>query len=324
MIYKAIPGTDLSASVICLGTSHIGSPLGEQESSDLLAAYLDRGGNFLDTAEVYANWLPIEPSSSERYLGQWMKAQGNRSRIVLATKGGHPRLDQPEASRINAEAIHFDLEGSLRRLQTDYIDLYYLHRDDPAIPVEVLIETLESHVRIGNIRYYGCSNWTLARIKEANQYAASQGYTGFVAVQNLWNLGQVNEGSITDPTMVITDQEMVQWHEQTQLAAIPYSSQANGYFSGKYRDAEAVKLAEGSGAVRIYHNDTNRARTERAIQLASERHATPNQIALAYLLAHPFPVFPIVGCKKKEHLIDSMLAADVGLSYEDATALIGL
>lgn len=322
MNYKEIPRTDLRASVICLGTSHIGSAIGDAESNDLLDTYIEMGGSFIDTAEVYANWLPIEPSSSERFLGQWIKSRGSRNRIVLATKGGHPLLDKPERRRITEEDIRTDLEGSLRRLQTDYIDIYYLHRDDPRIPVETIVDLLEAHVRKGNIRYYGCSNWTLERIKQANQYASSRGYTGFVAVQNLWNLGQVNEGSLSDPTMVVSDSEFVQWHEQEQIAAIPYSSQANGYFSGKYRSLDAGALPEGSGAARVYHNAASIQRMERAERLAREHNATSTQIALAYLLAHPFPVFPIIGCKNKEHLADSMLAADVALDYKEAAALI--
>ncbi|WP_240414916.1 aldo/keto reductase [Paenibacillus periandrae] len=167
MKYKAVKNTDLLPSVICLGTSDIGGSISEEESNRIMNAFTEAGGNFLDTAEVYANWLPIEPNSSERFLGRWMKERGNRDQLIIATKGGHPLLDTPLVSRLSAAEIEQDILGSLQRLGTDYIDLYYLHRDDPHIPVETLIDILETHVRQGHIRYYACSNWTLERLEQA-------------------------------------------------------------------------------------------------------------------------------------------------------------
>ena len=320
MKLKVINRTDLTASVISLGTSDLGASVPERESEELLNLYTDRGGNFVDTAEVYANWLPIEPSSSERFLGKWMKSRGNRNDLIVATKGGHPRLDSMTVRRINPADITVDVEGSLRRLGVDHIDLYYLHRDDPGVPVETIVETLEKFVREGKIRYYGCSNWTIARVEQANEYARGKGYTGFVAVQNLWNMAKVNPGAIQDPTQVVSDREFVEWHRRTGIAAIPYSSQANGFFSGRHRRDTAAEFA-GSGVVRTYYGETNFARLERVERLARELGAASTQVALAYLLAHPFPVFPIVGCKKKEHLLDSLSAADLELDYDTAASL---
>ncbi|MFC5648594.1 aldo/keto reductase [Paenibacillus solisilvae] len=322
MKYNTIARTDLVASVICMGTSDLGGSIAVEQSNELMDVYAERGGNFIDSAEVYANWLPIEPSSSERFLGQWIKSRGNRDRLILATKGGHPRLDTPDIRRVTPEDIGIDLEGSLRRLHTDYIDLYYLHRDDPEKSVELIIETLEYYVRKGYIRYYACSNWTIPRIEEANRYARSKGYNGFVAVQNLWNLGEVNPGAIQDPTMVISDHGIVDWHRRTGMTAVPYSSQANGFFSGRHRRAAEQQPSSGIDVSRIYYSDMNFDRLERAERMAREMGVTSTQIALAYLIAHPFPVFPIVGCKKKEHLLDSLLAADVYLDYEAAASLI--
>ncbi|WP_171654471.1 aldo/keto reductase [Paenibacillus foliorum] len=321
---KRISKTTLDASVICLGTSNIGSTISNEDSNDILETYTANGGNFLDTAEVYANWLPIEPNSSERFLGKWMKEQGNRTDMIVATKGGHPPLDQMSVSRLSAEEIRNDLEGSLLRLQTDYIDLYYLHRDDLALPVEMMVEALESHVRKGNIRYYACSNWTLSRMEEARRYAEEKGYNGFVAVSNLWNLAEVNEGTVGDPTAVITDRELLIWHKSTGMPLIPYSSQANGFFSGKYRKGMGIDPAiAGKNAFRKYGNDTNFARLERVEQAASEQGATSNQIALACLLKQSFPVYPVIGCKNKEHLIDSLGATNIDLTPEAVSYIEG-
>ncbi|MFD0676495.1 MULTISPECIES: aldo/keto reductase [unclassified Paenibacillus] len=319
---KRISKTTLDAAVICLGTSNIGSTISNEDSKDILEAYTANGGNFLDTAEVYANWLPIEPNSSERFLCSWMKEHGNRSEMIVATKGGHPLLDQMSVSRLSAEDIRIDLEGSLQRLQTDYIDLYYLHRDDPALPVESMIEALESHVRKGNIRYYACSNWKLSRMEEARRYAEEKGYNGFVAVSNLWSLAEVNREAVNDPTAVLTDHELLAWHKSTGMPLIPYCSQANGFFSGKYQKGMEADPAL-AGKFRKYGNETNFARLERVEQAASEHGATSNQIALACLLKQSFPVFPVVGCKNKEHLIDSLGAANIDLNPETVSYIEG-
>jgi aryl-alcohol dehydrogenase-like predicted oxidoreductase len=321
--YTKLSNTDLKASVICLGTSDIGGSITTEDSNEILDTYWENGGNLLDSAEVYANWLPIEPHSSERFLGAWLKARGNRDQMIVATKGGHPRLDTPLISRLSAEEIGADIEGSLQRLSTDYIDIYYLHRDDPSIPVEALIEILESHVRKGNIRYYACSNWTLQRLEQARLYMEQQGYSGFVAVSNLWNLAEVNPGSIKDPSQVITDQALIDWHTRTGVALVPYSSQANGFFSGKYRKEQDIQPElKNKNIYRLYHSDTNFTRLDRVEEIALQRNASSNQVALAYLLAQRFPVLPVVGCKNKQHLLDSLGAADLELGFETASYII--
>jgi aryl-alcohol dehydrogenase-like predicted oxidoreductase len=323
MKYKKIRHTDLEPSVICMGTSHIGATINKEDSNAILDTYCDRGGNFLDTAEVYANWLPIEPHSSERFLGKWLKERGNRGQMIVATKGGHPRLDTPLVSRLSATEIAEDIEGSLQRLDTDYIDIYYLHRDDRNIPVEIIIEILESHVRRGHIRYYACSNWTLERLEQASAYAEQRSYSGFVAVSNLWSLAEVNPGSIKDVTQVITDQALIDWHRSTGIALVPYSSQANGFFSGKYRKGQEITPElRDKNAYRLYYNDTNLTRLNRIEPIAEHNKATTTQIALAYLLAQDFPVLPVIGCKTMEHLLDSLGASHIDLDLATAASFI--
>ena len=156
---------DLHPSPICLGTADLGSAVNRSDSFALLDAYLDLGGNFLDTAKVYADWLPGERSTSEKLLGEWMRLRRNRQRIVLATKGAHPDLATMHLPRLSRAEIEADLHASLRHLQTDIIDLYWLHRDDPARPVEDILATLQDAVRAGKIRYFGCSNWRVERIR---------------------------------------------------------------------------------------------------------------------------------------------------------------
>jgi aryl-alcohol dehydrogenase-like predicted oxidoreductase len=140
--YQSIPGTNLSPSVICLGTAQIGSVIPEADAFRLLDTYYGLGGTFLDTAQVYADWLPGERSASEKTIGRWLKARGLRNHTVVSTKGGHPDLHAMEIPRLSPEHIVFDVERSLLNLQTDRIDLYWLHRDDPNRPVSEMLDIL--------------------------------------------------------------------------------------------------------------------------------------------------------------------------------------
>ena len=188
MKYRLIPNTQLEPSVICFGTVPIGSALNEQDSFRLMDAYLDYGGNFIDTANVYGDWIPGEKSISEKTIGKWMKQTGVRDRVILGTKGAHPKLTSMHIPRLSPEHIIHDIDQSLGHLQTDYIDLYWLHRDDPTHPVEAIMDVLNRQIELGKIRSIGCSNWSVKRIAEAQEYARSNGLAGFVANQMMWSL----------------------------------------------------------------------------------------------------------------------------------------
>jgi len=308
----AIPNTDLAVSAICLGTANLGSSVDAEASFALLDAYLERGGNFLDTAQVYANWLPVEESVSEKIIGRWMKARGHRERVVLATKGGHPNLKTMHVPRLSPKEVASDLEGSLRRLGVERIDLYWLHRDDPARPAGEIIEMLRGFAMAGKIRYYGCSNWRAARIVEAQAYAKAHGLAGFVGDQMMWSLAAPEPAALSDKTMVPMDQALWRYHRETGLAAIPYSSQAGGWLQ---------KAAAGVRTRPVYDTAGNRARLARAQRLAAETGWTLTQIALGYLLSQPFVTVPIVGCKNAGQLDDSLSAGEVRLTGDQLRGL---
>jgi aryl-alcohol dehydrogenase-like predicted oxidoreductase len=320
MRYAAIPATSLTPSVLCLGTADIGGKINRATSFRLLDAFVEAGGTFLDTAQVYSDWLPGERSISEKTIGAWLADRGNRERIVLATKGAHPRLDSMHIPRMARTDIVHDLDASLKNLQTEIIDLYWLHRDAPELPVEPIIDILNDQVKAGKIRHFGCSNWWTPRIQAAQTYAARQGMQGFVANQPLWNIGVVDYGAVGDPTLATMDTVMWQYHQQTGLAAVPFSSQANGYFN---------KLAEGrTGDIkpnteRIYGGPANQQRFQRIQQLSRETGLTVTQIVLGYLLGQPFPTFPIIGCQTEAQLADSLTAAEVQLTAEQIRFLEG-
>lgn len=305
---------DLHPSPICLGTGDLGSTVEITASFALLDAYLDMGGNFLDTAKVYADWLPGVRSISEKTLGEWMRQRHNRSRIVLGTKGAHPDLRTMQVPRLSRQDIEADIHASLRHLQTHVIDLYWLHRDDPSRPVEDILFTLEDAVRSGKIRYYGCSNWGVERIRQATEYAKNEGLLGFAANQPMWNMAVVDSAAIGDPTLVVMDDELWRYHLATQLPAIPYSATANGLFQKleRNRPANLDDIPQ-----KHYRSPDNLARYDRAQRVADRRGLTLTQVVLGYLLSQPFPVLPIVGPKRIDQLSDCLTAVDVRLDTAD-------
>ena len=306
-----IPHTDLAPSAICLGSSNFGNGIPKEDAFRLLDAYVDLGGNFIDTAAVYANWLPGETNSSEKTIGRWLARTGKRDGLLIGTKGGHPELATMHISRLSPAEIVDDLETSLGNLQTDRIDLYWLHRDDPSRPVAEIVDTLHGQVKAGKIRTFGCSNWRAGRIAEAQAYAASRGITSFVANQMRWSLAAVDPAGVGDPTTVAMDDETYAFHQQTGLAAVPYTSQAGGYFQ---------KVAEGQplrpGQQKVYDSPVNRQRAQRVQQLAGETGLSVSQIVLAWLTNQPFPTIPIVGCRTVAQVEESLRAGDVRLSQE--------
>jgi aryl-alcohol dehydrogenase-like predicted oxidoreductase len=297
-----LPGTDLTVSALCYGAMGHGL-LGGDLADRLFGQFRDAGGNFFDTAHCYCFWIDGGLGASERVLGEAVRRHGCRDRVVIASKGGHPgagdNYPKPDAF-ISAETVAGDLDDSLSRLRMDVIDLYYLHRDDPRMPAGAIIEILNAEVKRGRIRYLGASNWTAARIAEANAYAAAHGLRGFAASQPQWSLATRNPGG--DPTMRSVTPEDFQWHVESGLPVIPYTPTAGGYFAGR--------------AAASFDNSVSQVRRERATSLAADLGCSPTALALAWLMHQPFPTIPIIGTVNPDHLADALSAADVRLSAE--------
>ena len=294
---------------ISLGTALLGIT-GDGPAFDLLDAFDERGGSRIDTARVYSDWVPGEMGRSERIVGDWMRRRGNRDRLVLATKGGHPRLDAMGRARLSQREIRIDLEASLRALRTDAVDVYYVHRDDPRRPAGEIVEALEGFAREGIVRSYACSNWTAARIREATTHARAHGCRGFAADQVLWNIGSRSMRPPADPTMKVMDDDLLDLHRATGLAVAAYSSQAGGFFS-------RIDAAGGSlpDALRTnpYATPANLRLAGALSRLARELGAPVSHLVLAWLLARDVPVLPIVGCRTVAQLDDTIGAAGLPL-----------
>ena len=184
-----IPHTNLDASVLCLGTAEFGSVVEDSVSEAIIDCYIDAGGNVLDTAEVYAAWVPGGSHRSEEFLGRWLRKRKSRDGLILSTKGAHPRLDSMDKPRMSKKEVESDLNSSLQRLGVDHVDLYWLHRDDPGTPAEEILLMLEEFRKAGKIRYAGFSNWTQARAEEARLAAAKAGRCRFhrqVKINGAW------------------------------------------------------------------------------------------------------------------------------------------
>ena len=306
MNYFTLPGITRPLSVLCLGTANYGSAYTRDESFALLDAFAEAGGNFLDTAHVYADWLPDGHGASERTGGEWLRTRGVRAGFAVATKGGHPRLETMERSRLRPEDLTCDLTESLERLGTDYIDLYWLHRDDPAVPVGEILGALNEHLTAGRIHALGASNWRPARLKAAAEYAQAHGLTGFAASQIGWSLAIPNQtqGQWYDSRHM--DATALEYYRAVGLKVIPFSPQAGGFFAHPYDPADA-KYA-------LYHNAVNVGRWERVQKLAKERGVSANAVALAYILEHPCGGAAVIGPRTIEQLRDSVRAVGLGMS----------
>lgn len=310
----ALPGTELVVSRLCLGGNRFGGGLDQAESFALLDALVAAGGNFIDTAHVYADWIAgNETSSSEKTLGRWL-ASRRPAGIVVATKGGHPPLATPTVSRLDPESLRRDVEDGLANLGLDRLDLFYLHRDDPGRPVAEILGALEALRDEGLLRHYGASNWSLARLEEADAAARRQGWQGFVANQSEWSLARRNPETIPGDLHVM-DAAMVAFHRRTGMAAIPYSAQAKGYF-----DKVAAGLDEATA--RLYDNAGNRALAGDLAVLAAGHGATPTQIMLAALVRAPFPTVPVVGCRTPQQVASSLASLSIPLTEAQASGLL--
>lgn len=313
-----IPNTSLQVSPICLGSASFGSQIPSEDAFAILDYFVEAGGNFIDTARVYADWLPNGQNKSEQTIGDWLSQRGIRDEVVIATKGAHPDLQSMQVSRLSPEDILGDITASLHYLNMDTIDLYWLHRDDPGLPVDEIIDVLNQQVQAGTIRYFACSNWSVERIDTANYYARENNLMGFVANQPMWSLAVPNDDAIGDKTMVLMGDADRVFHQKTGMPVIPYSSQAKGYFS---------KLADNrpeDADHKTYDNLSTQARYHYLQNLSSQYQISITSLVLSYLMSQPFPVIPIVGSRTIEQLKDSIESLSHRLTPDELSQLDNL
>lgn len=278
----------------------------------MMDKYFEAGGNCLDTARVYAEWLPDGKGASERTVGEWIRSRKQRDRVLISTKGGHPPVERMEEGRLSRECLESDLDESLKAIGTDYIDIYWLHRDDLKLPVEEIMENLQHFINKGKIKTIGCSNWKAERIEKANQYALAQSLTPFAASQIQWSLAVSTAELHQDPTLVCMDDEEYQWYVKNEMPIMAYSSQAKGFFARGAKDLHSINQK----AYTRFLTSDNIARLQRVKEYATRTGLTPTAVALGYILSNKLPSMAVIGCKNIDQLKDSLTAKDVELSQE--------
>lgn len=301
MEYIKIQGCNKPVSRLIKGTDYFFHDKYELAAANL-DAYLAIGGNTVDTAHIYCG------GQSEEVLGKYFQERGNRDHWVILTKGAHPDAGR---SKVNRNGITSDLAISFQRLQTDYIDLYALHRDDTSVPVSEIIDCLNEYIANGQIGAIGVSNWTTARIAEANQYAEQHGLVGFTFSSPNLSLAKPNEPFWRGCESI--DEESSSWHTETQLPVLSWSSQARGFFTGRY----SPQVTDNADMVRVFYNDENWERLRRAELLAEQKGVTTIQIALAYVLNQPYPTCALIGAQKKEELLSCDEGARIKLTEQE-------
>lgn len=302
-----------------MGAGAFGSAVDEETAFRLLDHFVDAGGTFIDTARAYAIWDQAGAGASEQVIGHWLKERRMVSHVTVATKGGHPEWSSLTTPRMTPTDIKEDCDASLRTLGIGSIPLYWLHRDDPSQPVEVLLETLEKLVQAGKIRYYGCSNWSRERIQTAQAAAQDNGWQGFVADQPMWSLATFNTATMVDETLVWMDEALVRLHRETALPVIPYTSQARGVFSKVFESGWEDLPPD---VRRDYDNPRNHSIYARLLDLSHQKKASITALALSWLIANPdFVTIPIVSARSLAQWQDILSATDMVLAESERHAI---
>jgi aryl-alcohol dehydrogenase-like predicted oxidoreductase len=313
MLTRKLGRTGLKVSALCLGGNTFGWTTDQTASEAVLDAYLEAGGNFIDTADVYARWAPgNKGGESETALGLWMTARRNRPAVIIATKVCGPMGAGPNDAGLSRHHIMEGVEASLRRLQTDYIDLYQAHWDDKDTPLEETLRAFDDLVRQGKVRYLGASNHAAWRLTRALWESDRHGYARYECLQPKYNL-------------VIRDEyerELEPLCLEQNIAVIPYSSLASGFLSGKYhRGGELPATARASGVQKTYMNERGFTVLAAVEKVAAGVGATAAQVALSWVAHRPGITAPIASATSVAQLKEIAAAIDLRLDAETTAAL---
>lgn len=313
MQYVRLGTTGLKVSRICLGMMTYGTSqwrdwvLNEDESRPFVKAALDAGINFFDTADMYSLGV------SEEVTGRALRDMAQRDRVVIATKVFNPMSDDVNDRGLSRKHIMHAIDNSLRRLGTDYVDLYQIHRWDYTTPIEETMEALHDVVKAGKARYIGASSMYAWQFAKAQHVAERNGWTRFVAMQNHYNLVYREE-----------EREMIPLCLDQGVGLIPWSPLARGFLAGNRRRAdhgETTRAKSDDFAHKMYYSDSDFTVVDRVVALAEEHGVAPAQIALAWMLHKPGITAPIIGASKMRHFDDAIAALEISLSDEEMAML---
>ncbi|MEU7255002.1 aldo/keto reductase [Streptomyces rimosus] len=298
----------LSVSPLSLGGNVFGWSADEPQSFAVLDAYVEGGGNFIDTADVYSAWVPgNKGGESETVIGNWLASRGNRDQVVIATKvGAHP-----EHKGLAPATIKAAVDESLTRLRTDYIDLYYTHYDDESLDVSDFLPVLDELVKAGKVREIAASNISAQRLEAALTFSADENLARYVAVQPHYNLvsRETYEGELADTAA------------RHGLGAVPYYALASGFLTGKYRPDSDVNSVRSEKAAQYLATDRGRKVLAALDTVAAAHQAEHATVALAWLAAQPTVTSPIASARTVEQLPALLALSDLHLTNDDLTLL---
>ena len=285
-----IPETDLVVHPLCLGTNIFGANADEAESKNVLDTYRSHQGNFIDTADVYNQWVPGHiGGESERIIGSWMKSHGNRAEMVIATKVG--KLEGRRG--LSAANIISACNESLDRLQTDYIDLYYSHEDDETVSLEETMSVYAQLIAEGKVRYIAASNFTPARLRESIKFCEDNNLPSYIGVQELYNLVD-RKGYESDMAQVVAE---------LGISNMPFYGIARGFLTGKYRPGVTEVDSKRAAGAREYADEKGFAIIAAMDQISAAHNNAPlSAIALAWLRAQPTVSTPIASARTVQQL----------------------
>ncbi|MER6733517.1 aldo/keto reductase [Streptomyces puniciscabiei] len=305
---RTLGSSDLQVFPLCLGGNVFGWTADEETSFAVLDAYTAAGGNFIDTADSYSAWLDgHKGGESETIIGKWVKARGNRDDVVIATKvSQHPEYQGLSAANIKAAA-----DASLRRLDTDHIDLYYTHFDKPEVPVEEIIGALDELVKAGKVRHIAASNISPERLKASLDFSDREGLARYVALQPHYNL--VSRDTYEGPLQELVGKE--------GLSAVPYFSLAAGFLTGKYRPGTKVDSARASRAQGYAESERGQRVLAALDEIAAAHDAPVARVALAWLAAQPTVTAPIASARTVDQLPALLDVVGLTLTEEEVQKL---
>jgi aryl-alcohol dehydrogenase-like predicted oxidoreductase len=305
--YRKLGHTGLEVSELALGTMQFGWTADKEAAFAVMDAYVGAGGNLIDTADIYSTWAEGNPGGvSEEIIGRWMKARGNRQQVLVATKVRGRMWDGPNGEGLSRAHIMRAVEDSLRRLQTDYIDLYQTHWFDENTPIEETMRALDDLCRSGKVRYVGCSNYPAWRLAEALWASDKNGLLSYISLQPHYNLVHREE----------FEREMADLVKQYGIGVINYSPLAGGFLTGKYhRESPLPDSARAEGVKNRYFNERNFDLLDKMAEIGTAHAKGVLQVALAWLLSNPLVTSPIIGANDVDQLQGSLDA--VGLRLRD-------
>jgi aryl-alcohol dehydrogenase-like predicted oxidoreductase len=314
MEYRKLGRTGLKVSELCMGTMQFGWTADEPTAHRILSESYERGLNFIDTADVYSRWVDGNPGGvAEQIIGRWMKSAGiPREKLVIATKVRGTMGTGPNDVGLSRIHIMDAVESSLRRLDTDFIDLYQTHSPDRDTPIDETLSALDDLVRQGKVRYIGCSNYKGWELMQALWTSDDQGLARFDSLQPHYSLANREE----------YERELADVCRIYGIGVIPYSPLAAGFLTGKYRRDQPVPESGRSGGVtRRYFNERGWRILAAAETVAEGRGASISQIALAWMLTDPVITSPIIGPRSMEQLEDNLGAAGMKLNEDEMKIL---